>query len=132
MRKEVDPRTMLDDDEVTTDETDQDIITVHVTIITRDGTKVINTDTMTLVLVGMIDDEEEEETRCETIDHTKTVATLTGVVADILNLTNTNVQIVMTDTDVGVDPDPDLHPKKNVRLHATVLVQSQKRRSPRM
>lgn len=122
VRKEDAPRTMEDAEEMTKDEAG---ITIHVTIITRDGTEVINTDTMTLVLVGMIDDEV---TNTATIDPTKIVATLTGVVADILNLTNTNVQIAMTDVTV-VDHALALPRKKNV-IRATALIQSPKRRNP--
>lgn len=132
MRTEVDPLTTLDEEDLTEDEIDQDIITIHVTIIMRNGTRVINTDTMTIVLVGMIDVEEtRSETETEMIDHTKIVATLTGVLADILNLTNTNVRIVMTTDDVAAEPGPDLPPRKNL-IHATVLIQSPKKRSPRM
>lgn len=84
-------------------------ITTHVTIIAKNGTAVTSIDTLTLVLVGMTTGDPQPNTT-ENI-----VATVTAVVADILNLTNTNVQIAI----VADDTDP-------VQIHATVLIQSPK------
>lgn len=119
VRKEDVPPTMAaDDEEMTKDAVD---ITIHVMIIRTDDTGVISTETVTLVIGGMIDDVE---TSIETIDHTKIVATLTGVVADILNLTDTSVRIAMTDVAIV---GRDLVQKKNV-MHATAHIRNPRRR----
>lgn len=83
-------------------------ITTHVTIIAKSGTAVTSIDTLTLVLVGMPAAPQPNTTE-------NIVATVTAVVADILNLTSTSVQIAMTDDASDTAP---------AQIRATVLLQS--------